>query len=169
MIIFQLAISPRKIKGRGYWSCPARVHPANSWRSLNSENRGMFPYSAGMTICPEICPPNCTKQAHFKPINCRILAWRSHKSRIFYIMFFNQPFLQRTSAHGPPGNQSGSFSGSNQNWQSAVSFSYHRSKQGLIPWFTIPQFGTNFSLRFLDSANSASFKYRQAPVQPEIP
>jgi len=85
-----------------------------------------------MTICSEICPPNCTKQAHFKPINCRILAWRSHKSRIFYIMFFNQPFLQRTTDHGLPGNQSGSISGSNQNWQSAVIFSHHRSKQGLF-------------------------------------
>ena len=45
---------------------------ASYFGSLNSENRGSFPLSEVMTINPEIRPPNCTKQTHFKPINDRI-------------------------------------------------------------------------------------------------
>jgi len=60
---------------------------ASYFGSLNSENRGSFPLSEVMTINPEIRPPDCTKQTHFKPINGRILAWKPHKSRIFKSCF----------------------------------------------------------------------------------
>ena len=49
------------------------------------------------TVTAKIRHPNSTKQAHFKPVKCRILPIKFLKPRISITMFFIRTFLVRNS------------------------------------------------------------------------
>jgi hypothetical protein len=71
-------------------------------------------------VNPAIRHPNSTKQAHFKPENCRILPLKPLYQRISKNMFFNRHILHQDSSHHPKKSQSGSISGSVGLWTSVI-------------------------------------------------
>jgi hypothetical protein len=82
-----------------------------SW--INTSKKGVFSWVLEhYPDKPAISHQNTTKQAHFKPENCRILPLKPLFWRISKNMFFIRHILHQESSHHPKKGQSGPISGS---------------------------------------------------------